>query len=58
MICYWIQIDDTGLSISNPEGLVEGVTLLDNLLVAKPHPRNRFLADMSKHAGLAERTGR
>ena len=52
-----VQIDDNGLSISNPGGFVEGVTL-DNLLVTKPHPRNPLLADMSKRFGLSERTGR
>lgn len=52
-----VQIDDNGLSISNPGGFVEGVTL-DNLLVAKPHPRNPLLADISKRLGLSERTGR
>lgn len=52
-----VQIDDNGLSISNPGGFVEGITL-DNLLVAKPHPRNPFLADMTKRFGLSERTGR
>lgn len=52
-----VQIDDNGLSISNPGGFVDGVTL-DNLLVTKPHPRNPLLADMSKRVGLSERTGR
>ncbi len=52
-----VQIDDNGLSISNPGGFVEGVTL-DNLLVTKPHPRNPLLADISKRLGLSERTGR
>lgn len=52
-----VQIDDNGLSISNPGGFVEGVTL-DNLLVTKPYPRNPLLADMSKRFGLSERTGR
>ena len=52
-----VQIDNNGLSISNPGGFVEGVTL-DNLLVTKPHPRNPLLADMSKRFGLSERTGR
>jgi ATP-dependent DNA helicase RecG len=42
-----VQIDDNGLSISNPGGFVEGVSL-NNLLVAKPHPRNPLLADISK----------
>lgn len=52
-----IRIDDDGLSISNPGGFVEGVTL-DNLLVTEPHPRNPLLADISKRLGLSERTGR
>ena len=52
-----MQIDDNGLSISNPGGFIEGVTL-DNLLVAKPHPRNPLLADISNRLGLSERTGR
>jgi ATP-dependent DNA helicase RecG len=52
-----IRIDDDGLSISNPGGFVEGVTL-DNLLVTEPRPRNPLLADISKRIGLAERTGR
>lgn len=52
-----VQIDDNGLSISNPGGFVEGVTM-DNLLVTKPHPRNPLLADMTKRLGLSERTGR
>ena len=52
-----VQIDDDGLSISNPGGFVEGITL-DNLLVTKPHPRNPLLADISKRLGLSERTGR
>jgi len=52
-----VQIDDNGLSISNPGGFVEGVTL-NNLLVVKPHPRNPLLADISKRLGISERTGR
>ncbi len=52
-----VQIDDNGLSISNPGCFVDGVTL-DNLLVTKPHSRNPLLADMSKRVGLSERTGR
>ncbi|MBF0181805.1 MAG: putative DNA binding domain-containing protein [Magnetococcales bacterium] len=52
-----IRIDDTSLTVSNPGGFVEGVTL-DNLLVTEPRPRNRLLADISKRVGLAERTGR
>lgn len=52
-----VKITDGGLSISNPGGFVEGVTL-DNLLVADPRSRNPLLADVIKRIGLAERTGR
>lgn len=52
-----VKIGDDGLSISNPGGFVEGVTL-DNLLVAAPRSRNPLLADVIKRIGLAERTGR
>lgn len=52
-----VKISDDGLSISNPGGFVEGVTL-DNLLVADPGSRNPLLADAIKRIGLAERTGR
>jgi len=52
-----IRIDDSGLTISNPGGFVEGVTLT-NLLVTEPRPRNPLLADVTKRIGLAERTGR
>jgi ATP-dependent DNA helicase RecG len=45
------------LSVSNPGGFVEGVTL-DNLIVVEPRPRNPLLADIFKRVGLAERTGR
>lgn len=45
------------LTVSNPGGFVDGVTL-DNLLVVEPRPRNRQLADAIKRVGLAERTGR
>lgn len=45
------------LSISNPGGFVEGITL-NNLLVTGPKPRNRLLADAFKRLGLVERTGR
>ncbi len=55
--CVHIRIDDDGLTISNPGGFVEGVTM-DNLLVTEPRPRNPLLADISKRIGLAERTGR
>jgi len=52
-----VKISDDGLSISNPGGFVEGVTL-ENLLVADPRSRNPLLADIIKRIGLAERTGR
>jgi len=52
-----VKIDSEGLTISNPGGFVEGVTL-KNLLVVPPHPRNSLLADIVKRVGLAERTGR
>jgi len=52
-----VLIDDDGLSISNPGGFVEGVTL-ENLLTVEPHGRNPALADALKRIGLAERTGR
>ena len=45
------------LTISNPGGLVEGVTL-GNLLTTEPSPRNPRLADALKRIGLVERTGR
>ena len=52
-----IQLNNDGLSISNPGGFVEGITLA-NLLVADPRSRNPHLADVIKRIGLAERTGR
>lgn len=52
-----VKITGDGLSISNPGGFVEGVTL-KNLLVADPRSRNPLLADVIKRIGLAERTGR
>lgn len=52
-----VRISDDGLSISNPGGFVDGVTL-ENLLVADPRSRNPLLADIIKRIGLAERTGR
>ena len=53
----FVRLDDDGLTISNPGGFVDGVTL-DNLLVTGPRPRNPRLADIVKRIGLAERTGR
>jgi len=52
-----VQWTADGITMSNPGGFVEGVTL-DNLLVVAPRPRNPLLADAMKRIGLAERTGR
>ncbi|PKL50473.1 MAG: ATPase [Candidatus Riflebacteria bacterium HGW-Riflebacteria-2] len=52
-----VKMDTDGLTISNPGGFVEGVTL-ENLLVVSPRARNPLLADIIKRIGLAERTGR
>ena len=52
-----VAIDDDGLTISNPGGFVEGVSI-DNLLTVEPHGRNKTLADALKRIGLAEKTGR
>lgn len=52
-----VQLDDEGMTISNPGGFIEGVSL-NNLLYAEPHGRNPVLADALKRIGLAERTGR
>jgi ATP-dependent DNA helicase RecG len=53
----FIRMQGDSLSVSNPGGFVEGVTL-ENLLVVEPKPRNPTLADAIKRIGLAERTGR
>ncbi len=52
-----VQWERNGITISNPGGFVEGVTI-DNLLVVPPRPRNPLLADIFKRLGLTERTGR
>lgn len=52
-----VQINDEGMTISNPGGFIEGISA-DNLLDAEPHGRNPVLADTMKRIGLAERTGR
>lgn len=52
-----VRLDDYGLTISNPGGLVNGVTL-ENLLTTEPRPRNRTLADAMKRIGVVERSGR
>lgn len=57
MNAVYIRLGDDGLTISNPGGLVEGVTL-NNLLTTEPRPRNRALADAMKRIGIVERSGR
>ena len=52
---YYIM--NEGLTIANPGGFIEGVSI-NNLLTAEPHGRNPQLADALKRIGLAERTGR
>ena len=52
-----VSITDEGLTISNPGGFIEGVTI-KNLLTAEPHGRNPALTDALKRTGLAEKTGR
>ena len=52
-----IRIQDDEMTLSNPGGFVEGVTL-GNLLSTEPRPRNPALADALKRIGLVERTGR
>lgn len=50
-------VTEEGLTIANPGGFIEGVTI-QNLLTAEPHGRNQLLADALKRVGLAEKTGR
>lgn len=52
-----VAISDEGLTIANPGGFIEGVSV-ENLLTAEPHGRNPQLADALKRIGLAEKTGR
>ncbi|MCQ2534304.1 MAG: putative DNA binding domain-containing protein [Clostridia bacterium] len=52
-----VAISDEGLTIANPGGFVEGVSI-KTLLTAEPHGRNPQLADALKRIGLAEKTGR
>lgn len=52
-----IRIRSDELLISNPGGLVDGVTI-SNLLTTEPRPRYPCLADCLKRIGLVERTGR
>lgn len=52
-----VQMDDAGLSVNNPGGFIEGISVR-NLLSAEPQGRNPCLMDALKRVGLAERTGR
>ncbi|HPX60194.1 MAG TPA: ATP-binding protein [Deltaproteobacteria bacterium] len=52
-----IRLEDEALVISNPGGLVDGVTLA-NILTTEPRPRNPALADAMKRIGIVERSGR
>lgn len=52
-----VALNEDGLTIANPGGFIEGVTI-QNLLSAEPHGRNPLLADALKRIGLAEKTGR
>lgn len=52
-----VLVDDEGLSIANPGGFVEGVSV-ENLLTAEPHGRNECLMNALKRIGLAEKAGR
>lgn len=52
-----VRLEDEALVVSNPGGLVDGVTLA-NLLTTEPRPRNRALADAMKRIGVVERSGR
>lgn len=52
-----VLVSDEGLTVSNPGGFVEGVTV-DNILTVEPHGRNECLMDALKRIGLAERTAR
>lgn len=52
-----VRLEDDALVVSNPGGLVAGVTLA-NLLVTEPRPRNPTLADAMKRIGVVERSGR
>lgn len=52
-----VLVDNEGLTIANPGGFIEGVTV-DNLLTVEPHGRNECLMSALKRIGLAEKTGR
>lgn len=52
-----VRLENEALVVSNPGGLVDGVTLA-NLLTTEPRPRHRTLADAMKRIGIVERSGR
>lgn len=52
-----VRMDADGLTVTNPGGFIEGVTI-QNILNVEPHGRNPVLADALKRIGLAERSGR
>lgn len=52
-----VRMSAEGLTITNPGGFIEGVTI-QNILNVEPHGRNPVLADALKRIGLAERSGR
>lgn len=52
-----VEIAGESLTVSNPGGFPEGVTVV-NLLSTPPRPRNPVLADAFKRAGLVDRTSR
>lgn len=52
-----VRLENDALVVSNPGGLVDGVTV-DTLLTTEPRPRNRVLADAMKRIGVVERSGR
>jgi len=52
-----VRLENEALVVSNPGGLVDGVTLA-NLLTTEPRPRHRALADAMKRIGIVERSGR
>lgn len=52
-----VRLEDDALAVSNPGGLVEGVTLA-NILTTEPRPRNPALADAMKRIGIVDRSGR
>jgi ATP-dependent DNA helicase RecG len=52
-----VRLENEALVVSNPGGLVDGVTLA-NLLTTEPRPRYLGLVDAMKRIGVVERSGR